>query len=257
MKGRRSAGCGGATPAASGQMVAGTVNASARTRTFHVTTPEVYDTTKAYALVLVLHGAGDTSPETMNEWFVAPDYPSAIYVYPQALPRTRKDGSGGNIPRWDLDGSEDLAFYDSLVDRLEGAYCVDTARVFAAGFSSGGNFAQQLGCLRSASLRGFAAVAGPGPFTTKCGGAIAAWMTHDVDDKALSVEGARDSRDFWAGHDACGAKWSPSAKLPPACTTNTGCAAATPLVYCETKGIGHEVPPFASKAIGEFFASLD
>lgn len=256
-KERRSAGCGRPAPAGTGDVVARTITAGGKTRTFHVSAPNGYDPSHAYALVFVLHGAGDTSPESMRDYFSDEKAASGIYVYPQALPRTRKDGSGGNIPRWDVDGAEDLVFFDAMVAELGKSYCVDNARILASGFSSGGNFAQQLGCVRASTLRGFATVAGPGPFTTKCGGHVATWMTHDVDDDALSIEGARDSRDFWAEHNACGTTWSPSAKLDAACKANAGCAAATPMVYCETKGVGHDIPPFAPAEIARFFASLD
>lgn len=255
---RRSAGCGRPIgDARAGEIAEQTIVAARKSRTIHVALPAAYDAEHAYALVFVLHGAGDTSPADMQTWFpVAASFTDAIYVYPQALPRTRSDGTGDDVPRWDLDGDEDLALYDATLASLSDALCIDRARVLAAGFSSGGNFAQQLGCLRSQTLRAFATVAGPGPFTTKCGGPMPVWMTHDVDDDALPVQGARDSRDFWASHDACGGTFGASASLPPACTTNPGCPAATPLVYCETKGVGHDVPPFAPKAIADFFASF-
>ena len=231
--------------------------AAGKSRTFTVSIPERYDPAHAYALVVVHHGAGDTDAASMRDWFVEEKAFEAVYVYPQALPRTRADGSGDDIPRWDLDGNEDLSFFDALVTDVLASSCVDTKRVFASGFSSGGNFAQQLGCLRANTLRAFATVAGPGPFTDKCGGPMPAWMTHDVDDDALPVEGARESRDFWAAHDSCGTTtWSKASMLPSDCTTNTGCPASTPIVYCETKGVGHDMPSFAPKAIATFFDSF-
>lgn len=254
---RRSAGCGKAPPIAPGGIAPSTLTAAGKTRSFHVSAPSGYDRARAYPIVFVHHGAGDDAPETQRDWFVDEAAAPAVYVYPQALPRTRKDGSGGSIPRWDVDGDEDLRFFDAMLEELSNEWCIDRARVFASGFSSGGNFAQQLGCLRSEALRAFATVAGPGPFTTKCGGKVGIWMTHDTDDDALPVSGARGSRDFWAEHNACGASWTKDPALPAECKTNAGCPAAAPTVYCESSGVGHDVPAFASKAIARFFSSFD
>ena len=224
-------------------------------RVYHLALPSSYDATKPRPLVFVFHGAGDTEPETMHDWFpIAKDMSSAIFVYPQALPRTRSDGSGGKIPRWDLSGDDDLKLFDAIVTDVGASHCVDQARIFTTGFSSGGNFSQNLACLRQDTLRAFAVVAGPGPFATKCKGAIAAWMTHDVNDDALPVSGARSSRDFWSETNGCGSSWSSDAL--PDCQRNTTCTSSQPVVYCETKGTGHGVPAFATPAIAQFFGSF-
>jgi polyhydroxybutyrate depolymerase len=208
--------------------------------------------------VFVLHGASDTAPENMRDWFaVEAEMPGALFVYPQALPRTRADGTGGNVTRWDLDGNEDLAFFDAMLGATADAYCVDRARVFVTGFSSGGNFSQQLACLRQKDVKGMAVVAGPGPFSDPCGGAVSAWMTHDVNDDALPVADARNSRDFWAAEDGCATTSSSWAAVAgrPECKRNTSCSKGS-LVYCETTGVGHAVPSFAPASIGAFFVQL-
>jgi polyhydroxybutyrate depolymerase len=251
---KKSAGC-GRKASGIGEVSETTLTAKGLTRTYHVAVPEAYAAGDGHPVVFVLHGAGDTEPETMHDWFpVAKTMTSTIGVYPQALPRTRDDGSGGNIPRWDLSGEEDLAFFDAMLAEIGSAYCVDLERVFATGFSSGGNFSQQLGCNRAGVLRAFGAVSGPGPFSDKCGGAMAAWMTHDVDDDALAIAGARASRDFWASANGCGDTWKPEST--PECKRNTSCSSGRPVVYCETKGVGHAVADFAPAAVGAFFDSM-
>lgn len=244
-------------PQGAGSFTKKTVTAGGNTRAYHLAVPAGATTRQALPLVYVLHGAGDTSPQNMREWFgVEGKMPSALAVYPQALARTRSDGTGGNIPRWDLSGNDDLAFFDAVLAELSDTYCVDRAHVFVTGFSSGGNFSQHLACLRQKDVKGMAVVAGPGPFSDGCGGAVPAWMTHDANDDALPVSDARSSRDFWAEENGCSkSTWS---ALPgrPECKTNTSCDAGEPLVYCETTGVGHAVPDFAIGAIGEFFTGL-
>lgn len=123
-------------------------------------------------------GAGETTPANVNDWFGVEGHLSgARVVYPQALPRTRDDGSGGLVTRWDLHGDADTSFFDAELAELVEAYCVDRMRVFVTGFSSGGNFSQQLACVCSADDRA---------------------------DEALPVADARSSRDFWSTQNGCG-----------------------------------------------------
>lgn len=254
----RSAGCGqpgkgvGATTKVS-------ITVGGKARVYHLSVPKAYDASTPHPLLFVLHGATDTAPEQMQDWFsvegaLASKAGEAIAVYPQALPRTHADGSGGLVTRWDVDGQEDLAFFDAMLDAIGRAYCVATGKVLATGFSSGGNFTQQLACKRKAALRAAAPVAGPGPFSSKCDGPVAMWMTHDQDDDALPIDGARSSRDFWAKQNGCKGAWV--ADAPTQCQRNDGCPSGAPLVYCESKGVGHDVPPYAVDAIARFFAAL-
>ncbi|AKV02872.1 putative LIPOPROTEIN LPQP [Labilithrix luteola] len=229
--------------------------AAGKSRTYHLSVPAAYQAGVPTPLVFVLHGAGDTNPVHMREWFdVEAHVPDALYVYPQALVRRRIDGTGGDVPRWDLHGDDDTALFDAVVSELSERYCVDRTNVLATGFSSGGNFANQLACLRQSEIRAIGAVSGPGPFTDVCGGAVGVWMTHDTGDNVLPIADARRARDFWARENACGDDWVPD-KLPM-CRRNAACPPSAPLVYCETSGIGHEMTTFAVPAISDFFGAI-
>ena len=82
------------------------------------------------------------------------------------------------------------------------------------------------------------------------------WMTHDKNDDALPVADARSSRDIWAAENGCKtATWS-AVSGRPECQRNRSCPASEPLVYCETSGVGHDVPGFAVDEIGTFFSGL-
>ena len=244
-------------PAAGGTFAEKTVMLGGVARTYHLAVPTGLVMGKAAPLLFVLHPAGDENPENMRDWFaVESKLAGAIAVYPQALKRTRSDGSGGNIPRWDVDGKEDLAFFDAILASTKDAYCIEPAKTFLTGFSSGGNMSQQLACLRQKDIGAMAVVAGPGPFVDTCDGPITAWMTHDVDDKALPVGGARSSRDFWLEQDGCDrAKTTPVAGRPE-CKRYDACTSKRSLVYCETSGVGHDEPAFAVDAIGAFLSGL-
>lgn len=249
----RSSGC-GQPPPQTGTVRRLSTTAKGKARAYHVSVPSSYDRATPHALVFMLHGATDTNPSSMKDWFpVEAAMSRAVFVYPEALPRTRADGTGGLVTRWDLDGDEDLAFFDVMLDELSRALCLDRRHVFVSGFSSGGNLAHQLACLRRASVGGIAPVAGPGPFAPTCQGPVPVWMTHDVDDDALPVSGARSSRDFWIRENGCTATF---AQASPTECKRPACPAGAPLVYCESRGVKHDVPAYAAAAIGAFFESL-
>ena len=244
-------------PANTGTRTKKTTNAAGKARTYHLSVPAGLVTKQSAPLVFVLHGASDTAPENMRDWFgVEGEMSGALFVYPQALPRTRQDGSGGLVTRWDLSGDEDTAFFDAILGDVSNDYCVDRGHVFVTGFSSGGNFSQHLACLRQKDVKGMAVVAGPGPFSDTCGGAVSTWMTHDTNDDSLPVANARSSRDFWASENGCGKTTWAAVAGRPECQRNTSCSSGSPLVYCETSGVGHQVPDYAPAAIGAFFTSL-
>lgn len=245
------------TPAGAGSRVTKQTAAASRKRTYHVTVPASANESAPMPVVFVLHGAGNTAAESLADWYnVSATMPNALAVYPQALARTRSDGSGGNVTRWDLSGNDDLVFFDVMLTELADSYCVDRDRVFVTGFSSGGNFSQHLACNRHDSVKGMAVIAGPGPFSDTCNGAVPVWMTHDINDDTLPIGDARASRDFWAAANGCTkSAWSAVAGRPE-CKRNTSCPPNEPLVYCETSGIGHDMPDFAIPALGAFFRAL-
>jgi len=245
------------TPAGPGSLAKRQTTAASKKRTYHVSVPASAKAKSPMPVVLVLHGAGDTHAEALADWYtVSAKMPNALAVYPQAIPRTRSDGSGGNVTRWDLSGDEDLAFFDAMLADLADSYCVDRGRVFVTGFSSGGNFSQHLACNRHEDVKGMAVVSGPGPFSDTCNGAVPVWMTHDADDAMLPIKDARASRDFWATANGCTKSTWSAVPGRPECKSNTSCPSKEPLVYCETSGIGHDVPAFAVAAIGDFFSAL-
>jgi polyhydroxybutyrate depolymerase len=111
-------------------------------RTYLLHAPTRPQNGKPLPLVLMLHGAGMTSElmaETsgLNPWA---DTTGFIVVYPQGLERH------WNTTHQPEAGRDDIAFLKALLAKIEAAYSVDSARVFAAGFSNGAEFVQELGC---------------------------------------------------------------------------------------------------------------
>jgi polyhydroxybutyrate depolymerase len=154
-------------------------------RTFLVHLPRGYDPKNKYPVVLVLHDVDNDALDMvrLSRFDATADEHGAIAVYPNALRRRwtnfeenpqqqnrgvygRQRGGGGmgggiggggmGRPRGGQGGgggrgagrqsSNDLAFFNALIDQLDTEYSVDDNRIFATGFSDGGFMDFQLGC---------------------------------------------------------------------------------------------------------------
>ncbi len=142
-------GC-GHTGSRTGQFTSTTTDGKGKSRTYLVQVPSGYDRNNDYQLIFVFHGAGGNSSQAYS-WGLqnAPNASeNAIFVYPQGIPY-QNYGVGWD----DTKAGYDLPFFDNMVKNVEAAYCINTTRVFAAGFSWGGDFVTALACTRGAVVR--------------------------------------------------------------------------------------------------------
>lgn len=249
-----SKGCGAALGAEGEQML--TLDVAGQTRAYLLSVPAGYTGKEPLALVLAFHerksdGAGIKAALPIE----AKAAGKAIFVYPDGQPQAIANDDTG----WDLqnDQSNDVLLFDALVSKVSDAYCLDTQRVFAAGFGYGAEFADTLGCYRGDVLRAIAPVAGGNVFTkTLCKGTPAAWIAHGQDDAAIGYDMfAIPSRDYWLAADGCGKTSTPTEPSP--CESYAGCAPGAAVTFCGHSGLGgHVIPPFAPQAIWDFFALL-
>jgi polyhydroxybutyrate depolymerase len=160
-----------------------TVTVEDANRTFLVHLPRGYDPKTKYPVVLVLHDADNDALDMirLSGFDQTADEHGVIAVYPNGLRRrwtnleaesqqTNRGGYGGHRgggggmggggglgrPRGGQGGggnrgagrqsSNELAFFNALLDQLEAEYSVDDNRIYATGFSDGGFMDFQLGC---------------------------------------------------------------------------------------------------------------
>jgi polyhydroxybutyrate depolymerase len=203
-------------------------------------------------VVFALHGDGGTGRSVRAQMDLERlAQGRAIFVYPES--------PGG----WDLDGSRDVVFFDSMLFAIANGLCVDLRRVFVTGFSNGAYMANQLACRRGERIRGVATHAGGGPYETQgsyddqghliCPGkAVAALVVHGLADDAVTPSEGQKSIDHWTFANRCSG--GGAATSPPSCTAHAGCA--QPVVSCKVQGLGHAVWGEGKKATWAFFDAL-
>jgi polyhydroxybutyrate depolymerase len=124
----------------------GLMISSGETREYLLYVPRSYDRTKPAPLVISMHGAGGWPVQQMNltRWNRLADSQGFIVVYPSGL-----GGAGPRVWRVGSDFAKDVRFISELIDRVEAAYNIDRARIYANGFSNGGGMTFVLSCTMS------------------------------------------------------------------------------------------------------------
>lgn len=125
-------------------------------RTYNIHLPKGYTTDEKYVLVLGFHG-GQQAGRTELGWKALSlqsrlsekaDKEGFVVVYPEGkVFATGRSWNAGNCcPPSSNKGVDDVAFVNSLLNKLFSNYSIDTNRVYATGSSNGGMFCYRLAC---------------------------------------------------------------------------------------------------------------
>lgn len=116
------------------------------TRTCSVHVPPGYDGSRAFPLVLVLHGmSGDgAGMERLTHFNTVADQGGFIVAYPDGYERR---WTFGKLPL--IGGIDDVDFIAALIAALSGDLSLDQARIYAVGMSNGGGLIDLLICRRA------------------------------------------------------------------------------------------------------------
>lgn len=148
------------------------------------------------ALVLVMHaslGDGEQMREATRYGFdVLAERYGFIAVYPDGYERHWNDCRGGADYAANLENIDDVGFLRALVQSMVEEQGVDPARVFATGFSNGGQMAYRLGLEAPDLVAGIAAMAAslPDPIACQAAGvAVATLVMNGTEDPVNPYEG--------------------------------------------------------------------
>jgi polyhydroxybutyrate depolymerase len=245
--GDTSPGCGNAG-APTGEAMR-TVDIQGTERHYIVDAPVVVDADKPLALVFVFHGNGGNgqASQGMGLQNVEGAQEDAVFVFPDGLP-FMGFGVGWN---GSCDGY-DMEFFDTMIETLSNDFCIDASRIFAAGFSWGGDMCQSLACCRGDVVRAIAPASGPEfyPPDQVCTGTErpAFRMTYATND-AYPPQMFADTIDYYRGEHGCADTSTPVS--PDPCIAHDGCQ--KPVIACEYEGLGHAWPNDWADETWKFF----
>jgi polyhydroxybutyrate depolymerase len=148
------------------------------------------------------------------------------------------------------DGVDDLAYVNALIDRLEASYRIDRHRIYATGWSNGGEMTYAVGCALSERLAGIAVVAGS--LITDCDpssplSVLAIHGTYDTFEPYDGGEGYEgidypsfaDEEARWRKINGCEAEPELSRARSTRISTSNGCTRGTRVVFVTVEGGGH------------------
>jgi polyhydroxybutyrate depolymerase len=246
-----SAGCGNPQSGNAGSNRA-TVLVGGTTRTYLYTLPAGYSPTKPIPLGFGFHGRGGDSSQGLG-WGIGTAAANAgqpaIFIYPDGAVQ----GSSGT--GWDESKTgPDVALYDALVAWAESNYCIDSKRIFVAGFSWGTDFGNALGCFRGAGIRAINGFSG-GLYSSGCTTAAPAYRaTYSTPDGTDAYSQADFNHAVTHYTVALGCGSTTAATTPSPCVAYQGCA--EPVIFCAYPNMGHAVPPNGGADAWAFFSTF-
>ena len=245
--------CSGKTAKAGKQNMSVTVDG--KQRTFIMNIPSAYTGDKPVPLFVDYHavtgnGQGQYDGTTYRQ-LTEPEGVIALYPDGTKSADSRKMGPGWNVGPCCSD-DDDVKFTREMIKKVEEIACIDTKRVYAAGFSMGGGMSNHVAC-NMADV--FAAVAPAGmdlnsENSASCSPArpIPIIMFRGTNDNVCKWQGgdsgygdgmvflgAEKNFKFWADKNGC--EGSP-AKNSDGCDEYSNCKDGVKVVLCTNKGVG-------------------
>ena len=194
-----------------------TIQHDGLTREYSIYVPASYDGTTDFPLLFNFHGGDDviTNWQTTADMRPIADTANFILVYPQARP----DPSDGNSLNWlpKTPGTfDDVPFISALIDTIASNYQIYQNRIYACGYSLGGDMSFELGCKLSNRIAAIAPVArtmqaNPNSFCSPVHptGVLTILGTDDFISPYGGYPGyylsAAATHSYWATHNNCNA----------------------------------------------------
>ena len=258
-----------------------TIQYDGLTREYSIYVPASYDGTTSFPLLFNFHGGGGDIASQIAIADMSPiaDTENFIVVYPQA----RQDPSDGNSFNWipKVPGTfDDVPFISSLIDTIAINYEIDQNRIYACGYSLGGDMSFELACKLNSRISAIAPVArtmqaNPDSFCfpehptgvltilgTDDNNSLYNGITYLGTEYYLSAE---STHNYWANHNNCDVNPTMSTVSPSVerytWSTTSGCSYVEEL---KVIGGGHDWPGSfgnmtidASEEIWQFVSRYD
>jgi len=236
-----------------------TIEYDGLTREYSIYVPASYDGTTSFPLLFNFHGGGGVIASQIAIADMSPiaDTANFIVVYPQA----RQDPSDGNSFNWipKVPGTfDDVPFISSLIDTIASNYQIDQDRIYACGYSLGGDMCFELACKLNSRIAAIAPVArtmqaNPDSFCSPVHptGVLTILGTDDNTSpyNGLTYLGteyylsAEETHNYWASHNNCDINPTMSTVSPSVerytWSTTSGCSYVEEL---KVIGGGHDWP---------------
>lgn len=136
-----------------------TLELDGNTRSYRIYVPNSYTGSESVPLLFNFHGGGDDIASQIYLADMSPiaDTANFIVVYPQAL-ADPNDGGSTNWIHKNPTNVDDIYFVEAMINAINEDYKIDRDRVYACGYSLGGEFTYELACRLNEQIAAVGAV---------------------------------------------------------------------------------------------------
>ena len=141
------------------QQINSTLVCDGNTRSYTIYIPASYNGEVAFPLLFNFHGGGGDIQGYLSLVDMRPiaDTANVILVYPQAF--TDPENGDATWMHKEPTNHDDVLFVEAMLSAISSEYNVNLNRVYACGYSNGGEFAYDIACRMNASIAAVGAVA--------------------------------------------------------------------------------------------------
>lgn len=223
------------------------LTAGGLSRTFVHYAPATLKASEPAPVVIVAHGWLQTGQAMydLTQYQKVADREGFVLMYP--------DGEPASIGPWNVgEGAcpssllvlpvatgDDQAFVDGMLEFAEADQCVDHRHIFVTGFSMGGYFTNETGCLRS-NVAAIAPHSGGSHDLSACPVVHKpVILFHGTKDGLIPEACGLEARDRWARHNGCGSAVETVNVTGGHCEYSTGCPKDGQVALCLFDGMDH------------------
>lgn len=221
-------------------------NGAAVKRTFLLYVPSSVDKSTPVPLVSVHHGFTMSGKvmEEISSWKRIAERERFVVAFPDGGDYLGPWNVGENV--CDIGAvvagapaQDDFGFVKALIEDAHARQPIDKTRVFVAGFSMGGYFANNVGCKARTVVRAVSAHSG-GTYTGDCPDQpVPVLVIHGDADGLIPLTCGQQARSLWVTRNGCSTQSTTEPIKNGSCEWNQGCPAGKEVGMCTFKGMDH------------------
>lgn len=221
------------------------VNVGGAVRTFIYYAPSSIDPNEPVPLVLSPHGFAMSAEDmyVITGFKEIADREGFVAVFPQGNlinPWNVGLGVSGAGALVNSASANDQGFVDAIIEFVGDDQCIDPKRIFVSGFSMGGYFSNEIGCLRD-DIASVGPHSGGSHDLTECPGTIKPVIIFHGDQDALITyqDNGVLARDRWVARNGCSSEVDSRPVYGGTCDYNRGCPPHGQVALCHFDGMAH------------------
>ncbi|HMA92001.1 MAG TPA: PHB depolymerase family esterase [Polyangiaceae bacterium] len=239
--------CAGKKPGALRGKSNQTISVGGVSRTFVQYVPPDLEPNQSTPVVFVPHGwlMSGEQMYTITNYHLIADREHFVVFYPDGQPASLGPWNVGegacpsNLVLLPTATGNDQAFLDAMLEFIESDRCIDRKHVFMSGFSMGGYFSNETGCLRSEIAAVGPHSGGSHELSNCTSRRKPVILFHGDADGLIPASCGKEARDRWVALNGCSQITENHPVRRGHCEFSVGCPVDGQVVLCLFEGMDH------------------